>query len=490
VPGIRFFPVLILCFFPALVFGRGKTEEAEKPVQNSEWVLCVTNFDMSALPLNYRVVGEVITRSLMDTINTLDHRIRISKEYAYYEGYAWSQARLAAAKALAAKQDERDLLLYKGEPGWRYRRNLKTIDTAIVKLEEDLAKTEADTPLIAETPAFRFSDSNNSGTFPAPPAENGEYRFCQSQKADGFLTGKVIEYHGRMYITIRLYVIYTRSFVYEDNIIFSPDDAREAVSEIAGRLIAALAGSRPAMIAVKAEPENTLVLINKTFAGRGDIAAREHPPGKVSVSLSAEDHAPQTAEVELVPGEITEIEASLRPLDMAAVDIDTPGQSGALIYRGALYVGEAPLTLRLPVNQFDYVRVETSGGAAAQAVFRTPRYSYQTDALSLKTKIPLPAGQKRVDKARRRYYWSWGGTWIAGIAAWMVYGIYTTYNNTYQQAPLEIVGADRDFYNQVNTLYYVNIGTLVLVGAAVAHEAFQMGRYIYASSQDAAPIRR
>jgi hypothetical protein len=487
VPGL--FPVLVLCLLPVLVFGKGTSEEAEKPVQNSEWILCVTNFDMSALPANYHIVGEVITRSLVDTINTLDHRIRISKEYAYYEGYAWSQSRLTAAKALASKRDERDLLIYKGEPAWRYRRDLKTIDEAIVKLEEALAKTEAETPLIAETPAFRFSDSNNSGAFPPPPVAGGEYRFCQGQKADGFLTGKVIEYHGRMYITIRLYVIYTRSFIYEDNIIFSPDDAQDAVNEIAGRLIAALAGSGSAMIAVKAEPEDTLVLINKTFAGRGNIAPREHPPGKVTVSLSAENHAPQTVETELVPGEITEIEASLRPLDKVAVDIEVPGQSGVLVYQGALYVGEAPLTLRLPVNQFGYVRVENSVNETAQAVFRTPAYSHQTDTLSLKTKIPPPSGQKRVDKARRRYYWAWGGTWVAGIAAWISYGLFTTYNTTYKEAPIEIVGTDMSFYNQTNRLYYISGGAIILLGVAVAHEFFQMGRYIYASGQDAAPIR-
>jgi hypothetical protein len=476
----------MLCFLPVLVFGRGETEEAEVPIQNGEWVLCVTGFDMSALSPNYHIAGEVVTRNLVDTINTLDHRIRISKEYAYYEGYAWSLARVAAARALAAKQDERDLLLYRGEPGWRYRRNLKTIDEAMVNLEEALAKAEADVPLIAEEPVFRFSDGNNSGTFPPPPAEGGEYRFCQSQSSDGFLTGKVIEYHGRMYITIRLYTVYTRSFIYEDNIIFSPDDAQDAVNEIAGRLTAVLGGSMPAVITVRAEPEETLVLINQTFAGRGTIAGREHPPGKVTVSLSAENYAPQTVETELAPGEITEIEASLRPLDTAEVGIEIPGQSGVLVYRGAMYVGEAPLALRLPVNQFDYIQVEASGGDTAQAVFRTPGYPDQTDILLLKTKPPLPSGQKRVDQARRRYYWAWGGTWITGIVAWLAYGISDTYTKTYSASP----NPDMDFYNQAKTLSYVSIGAWALVGTAVAHEIFQMVRYLYTSNQDAAPIRR
>jgi hypothetical protein len=478
---------LLFCLFPSGIFARGGTEEPEKVPLNAEWVLCVTDFNISSLPPNRRVIGEVMTRKLVDTINTVDHRIRISREYAYYEGYAWSQARLTAAKALAAKRDERDLLLYRGEPGWKYRRSVKTIDGEIKKLEEDLAKTEAELPLIAREPVFQFTEGNNSGAFPAPPQTGGEYRFCQGQKADALLMGEVTEFHGRIYITLRLYAVYTRSFIYEDNIIFSSDDADDAVDEIAGRLIAALAGSSPAAIAVRAEPPDTMVLINKTFAGRGEVAAREHPPGKVAVALSAEGYAPETVETELSAGELTEIEVALRPRDMADVTITAPGKTGVSVYQGAMYAGEAPLTLRLPANQFEYVHLETLGQETAEAVFLTPRIFNESDTLSLKTKIPPPSGQKRVEKARRRYYWSWAGTWIAGAAAWMTYGLYTTYRDTFTNTPLT-QNQSVELYDQTMTLYYINIGTLALVGTAVAHEIFQMARYIYTSTQGAAPI--
>jgi hypothetical protein len=478
---------LLFCFLPAGIFARGKAEEAEQVPRNAEWILCVTDFNISALPPNRRVVGEVMTRKLVDTINVVDHRIRISREYAYYEGYAWSQARLTAAKALAAKRDERDLLLYRGEPGWKYRRSLKTIDADIKNLEEALAKTEAEIPLITREPVFKFTEGNNSGTFPAPPQAGGEARFCQSQNADGFLAGDLIEYHGRLYISVRLYAIYTRSFIYEDNIIFSADDADDAVDEIAGRLIAALAGSKPAAIAVRAEPPDTMVLINKTFAGRGEVAAREHPPGKVTVSLSAENYSPRTVETGLAAGELTEIEVVLRPLDMVAVTIAVPGKTGVSVYQGAMYAGEAPLTLRLPANRFEYVHLETAGEETAEAVFLAPQIFNENDTLSLKTKIPPPTGQKRVEKARRRYYWSWAGTWIAGAAAWMTYGLFTTYTNTYNSTP-GTQNLSMDLYDQTMTLYYINIGALALVGTAVAHEIFQMARYIYTSTQGAAPI--
>jgi hypothetical protein len=478
---------LLFCFLPAGIFARSRAEEPEKVPQNAEWILCVTDFDISSLPPNRRVVGEVMTRKLVDTINMVDHRIRISREYAYYEGYAWSQSRLTAAKALAAKRDERDILLYRGEPGWKYRRSLKTVEGEIKKLEEALAKTEAELPLVAREPVFKFTEGNNSGAFPAPPPAGGEYRFCQSQKADALLMGEMTEFHGRVYIALRLYAVYTRSLIYEDNIIFSADDADDAVDEIAGRLIAALAGSSPAAIAVRAEPSDAMVLINKTFAGRGEVAAREHPPGKVTVSLSAENYSPETVETELAAGELTEVEVTLRPLDMVDVTISAPGKTGVSVYQGAMYAGEGPLTLRLPVNKFEYVHLETAGEETAEAVFLTPQIFSEGDTLSLKTKIPPPAGQKRVEKARRRYYWSWAGTWIAGAAAWMTYGLFTTYNDTYNSTPVT-QNQSVEMYDQTMTLYYVNIGALALVGAAIAHEIFQMARYIYTSTQGATPI--
>ncbi|MDR2133686.1 MAG: hypothetical protein LBP27_01165 [Treponema sp.] len=467
------------------LFARGKQDEAEKTELNTEWILCVTGFDISALPPDKRIIGEVITRSLVDTLKTVNHRIRISPEYAYYEGYAWFNERAAAARALAAKQDERTLSLYRGDPDWKYRQNLKTVDAEIVKLREELEKKEKEMPLIAREPAFGVTAGNSEGNFPNAPKQGGEYSFCRSQKADAFLAGSISDYHGRYYVRLRLYVVYTRSFIYEDDIIFSSDDTQAAVDEIAGRLTAALAGSKPAAIAVRAEPAETLVLINRNFAGRGDVEAREHPPGKVNISLSADDYRPETVETELSPGELTELRMSLLPVELADVTISAvPGDAGASVYRGAIYVGEAPLTLRLPVNQLDYINMEAPGGKSAAAVFRTPRTAADSGAFSFRIKISPPSGQKRVDRARRWYYWAWGGTWISGIAAWISYGMFTTQSTALAQS------YSMDFFEDTERLWYISMGSLVLVGAAVAHEIIQMARYLYVATEDATPLVR
>lgn len=494
-PGCHLFLMLacVILTGPGL-FARGKAAEAEKPVLNNEWLLCVTNFDISALPENRQAVGSVITRTLVDTLRLVSYRIRISPEYAYYEGYAWSQTRASAAKSLSQKQDERSLLLYRGDANWKYRQDLKRVNGEINKLREELAKKEAEMPLINGEPSFAITQSNIEEVFPEPPREGRERRFCQEQRADAFLTGHIREYYNRYYVTLRLYTLYTGSFIYEDSIIFSPDDINGAVDEIAGRLTAVLAGSRPAAVAVHAEPPETLVLINQSFAGRGTVDAHEHPPGKVTVALSAEDRRPETIETELLPGELTSITASLLPQHYADVRITAPGAEQAQVYQGAMYVGEAPLTIRLPLNQLNYLSVETSGGQLGKAAFASPSETGGPYVLSMKPKTVFPASEQRVNKARRAYYWSWGGTWITGIAAWLVTGLVRSQVDSLNYAgvnPGPAPGSANDirqFINDTERMRDVSTGLMAAVGVAAAIEIFQMARYIYIATEDTTPM--
>lgn len=477
------FLAVCLTLQAASLFARGKTDDAsDQTLHNSEWTLCVTEFDSSALPPSRAALGAVITRNLVTHLKTVSYRLRVSPEYAFYEGYIWNRAITDAAKKIAAKQDERAQLLYRGEPEWKYRQNLKRTDGEIKKLREELAKIEAEKPLISREPAFTLTQGSRDGAFAAAPKEGGEYRFCKSQNADAFLSGSIREYHGRCYVVLRLYTLYTRSFVYEDSVIFSVEDTDAAIDEIAGTLTAVLAGNKPAAIAVRTEPENALVLINKNFAGRGTVEAKEHPPGKVVVAVSAEDHRPQSFETELVPGELSEISVALSPVLHGDVHINAPGKSAVSVYQGALYVGEAPLTLRLPLNRLDYLTVQTRGGETGSAVFTTPDIPGESFNVSLKTKIPFPAGTRRVNKARYWYYWAWGGTWITGITAWITYGIYSSQNSALPQS------SSLEFYSETERMYYISTGATILVGAAIAYEVFQMVRYLYTATEDTTRI--
>jgi len=466
----------------SLLYAKGKTDAEEKKTINDEWLLCVTQFDYSLIKPAQRIAGDVITRSLVDTLKTVSYRLRVSPEYAYYEDYAWRQAVNAAAKALSQKQDERSLLLFKGEPDWRYKSNIKKIDAEIEKLKLALEEKEAEKPLVNNEPSFNLVQANISGTFPEPPKPGGERRFCQNQKADAFLTGSIREFHGRYYITLKLYVLYANAYVYEDDIIFSMDDAGGAVDEIAGRLTAALAGNKPAVIAVNVNPKEAQVLINRNYAGKGTVEGREHPPGKVTVAIAAEGYSPELVETELVSGEVTEINTELTPLLFSNIKISAPGMTGVSIYNGAMYVGEAPYNLLMPIDTLGYFTAEAKGRNAAKIVFTSPDMPDETRNISLKLKTQPPPGQKRVNRARRQYYWAWGATWIAAMLAWGANGIYTSQNDVLSNS-----SSDK-FFADTQRWYQISNGTLILLGAAAAYNIFQLSRYLYISTEGATPI--
>jgi len=480
----KFYLLFVICYLLPVTFlsAAGKKDEEEVKPLNDEWILCVTAFDYSHLSKARRITGDVITRDLVNKLDLVSYRFRISPEYAYYESYAWQQAVSAAAKAISNKQNERAQLLFRGDRDWKYRKNLKKVDEELAKLEEAYAEKLAEKPLIHTEPVFKLSQSNLNGTYPEPPKKYGERRFCQSQKADGFITGEVREFHNRYYIRLQLFTLYTNSWVYEDDVIFSLEDIDGAVDEIAARLDAVLAGNKPSRLAITADPPESQILINQRYAGTGIVDARERPPGKVTVDIAAEGFMPETVETELAPGEHTDIAVTLAALDYANVNIIVRSNSRAIVYNGALYVGEAPYTLRLPINQLNYVYIETRDGRTAKAVFTSPGIPDKTSAVSLKTRIPPPAGKKRVNKARSWYYWAWGSAWITVIAYWISDGMFQTNNAALSQS------SDPDFYDSTKRLSYIRSGAMVCVGLALTHGFVQMARYLYTATDDVVPI--
>ena len=478
---------LLLSFFSLLsipsLYALGNKDADDAKYLNDEWILCITAFDQSLLSPARQLAGNVLNRDLLNKLNSVSYRLRISPEYAYYESYAWQQTVSAAAKALSNKHNERSQLIYRGDPDWRYRQNIKKMDEDIEKLAADLAEKEAQKPLIEKEPTFKLTQGNMGGTYPAPPQSGGERRFCQSQKADAFLTGTIREFHGRYYIQVKLFTLYTNSWVYEDEIIFSLEDSGAAVDEIAARLTAVLAGSKPSAVAVAVDPPEAQVLINQNYAGKGTVPARDHPPGTVTIAVAAEGFVPMTEEAELTAGELSDIVVTLSPLQYADVHIDTLNNASASVYHGALYVGEAPLTLRLPIDQLQYVTVERQR-EQGKAAFMTPDLPSDTLSLSLKTKILPPSGQRRVNKARQWYYWAWGSTWITGIAAWITYGMYTGQNAVMSQSN------DDAFRSSTKQLEYISIGTMIAAGAVIVYQTVHMVRYMYIATEGVTPIMK
>jgi hypothetical protein len=484
---------VVFCFFSGPLYGKGKAEEEEPVFHNEQWVLAVTRFDAASLGPSRQIIGEVISRSLVESLNSVDRRFRISREYAYYEDYAWVKARSAAAKALLTKRGERDLLLFRGDPEWKYRNNLKAMDGDLKKLEENLQKIEAEMPLVVTEPVLQFTEDNNKGIFPAPPPKGGEYRFCQNQKADAFLAGTVSEYYGRIYVNLRLYTLYTRSFDYEDSIIFSSDNTIQAVGELADRLVAAVSGAGPAAITVHAEPENAVILIKESFAGRGEAPPREHPPGETTVEVFADNYEPLSIPVELFAGELAELYINLRPLSRAALTVTAPGREGSSVYHGALYIGQTPLSIDIFSNQFDYIWAETPQGETGKAAFkRDIAYSGDAGILELKTAVPLPPDSKPVETARRRFYGTYGKFWIALPLMIIMSGLSTNYTNAHaynvqaSQNNAEYNGAV--LYDEAMNYHYISRAFWMVFGLTMTETVYRIYRYTQASGKGTASI--
>ena len=479
--------LFIFFSFSAHVFALGKpqADDGDAKKLDNEWTLCVTNFDTKSLPESKLSVAGVITKKVVERLNDISYRTRVSPEYAYYEGYALYKSRLSAAKSLSAKREERSLLVFNGDADWKYRQNLAKVDAEIEKLTAAFEETEKNIPLINNEPVFKLTEGNVKAVYPEPPKKGNEYKFCKDQKADAFLSGTVIDFHGRDSISIKLYVVYSENVVYEDSVIFSPDDLDNVLDEITSRLIMTLSGSRPSAIMVKAEPADALVLINRSFAGHGDTGIIEYPPGKYIITASADEHESINVETELAGGEIAEINIKLLKYEFANVEI--PGTAdGIVVYQGAMYIGEAPLTLRLPVNILEYVELDTSDKLKGTAVFNTPEEIGSTYSISVKTGKPPVKGD--VEKARTLYYWSWGGMWVTGLAAWISYHTFSSSDYAIRYNYSQTGDYNRQYANENLRMYYVSLGTNIALGAVSAFWVFNIVRYLYLANRGATPI--
>jgi len=476
---------LLFLLFPLIqaVFAKGNVEEETK-VQKNEWILCISQFDSSDLPENKSSVSNIVMRKLAERLGDINYRTRVSPEYAYYEKTEWARERLNASKALADKQNERSLLLYRGEAGWRYRRNMEKMDAEIEKLRIALKEVEENIPIIDREPVFALTADSLNLKFPAAPKTAGEYKFCVDQKADAVLTGSIIDFHERFIVTMKLYTIYTQSFAWEDSIIFSPDDIDDAMEEITRRLVIVLSGNKPSALAVRTEPEDTLVLINRSFTGRGEVSTLEYPPGTVTITASAPDHESLTFDARLFPGYLALIGINLKPIEYGNVDIT--GDIIGNVYQGALYVGESPLSLRLPLDKMEYIELESPEKAKGTLVFQTPEYTDFNQSMFLNTSVPAAKG--RVDKTRQMYYWAWGSTWITGIAAWLTYQYFVSSNSAITYKYNTTGSYDQRFSNNNQRMYRISSGAIIAVGASFIFDIFFMSRYIYTANKSSMPV--
>jgi hypothetical protein len=454
----------------ALVFPAAK-QEAPAP-KNPEWTLVITAADVSAVAVSRQSIGDLINRSLVNALNTVNKRIRETGEYAYYEDYARSKARSDAAKKLETKRADRDNLAYQGYPEWKYQKSLRAIDAEIEKLEADLAHTIEETPLIEARPVFKLSAANAQGTFPAAPKTGGEYQFCVKQNADGFLRLVVSDFQGRTHLWIRLYTR-AKAWEYEESIIFSVEDTQSALNEAAARFVGVISGAPPGALAIRTEPTDALILVDGTFASIGELNATEYPPGEIVIESYADNHTMFSSTLEIKSEELADLFINLSPLALESLTLDTP-EADAALYRGALYVGQTPFTLDMPFNQMEYFYIKNDEGEAKAVVS-----SAATDPVNMELQ-PFPdPEEKRVAQARRAFYNAFGRFWIALPIAVVFGAMAAAETSAYNHLSVH----NQELYDNAIRDYYISIGLWVVFGLTAAESIYRIFRYTHTAGE-------
>jgi hypothetical protein len=471
------FFLLLFCSASSL-HAKAAAETAPAPL-NPAWGFAVTAFDMSALPSDRQIIGELVQREFVLLLNSIKKRRRGAEEYAYYETVAWEKSKAAAAKAIADKWNQRDQLLFTGDPAWKYKKSLKTIHSDIEKLRDAFEKAAAEAPLITREPAFALIEANMKGTYPKPPEAGKEFAFCVQQQIEGFLTGVITPFQGRMHLALKVYTLYSNSYSYEDSVLFSSDQMSDAVKELAGDITAALSGIAPATLAVHADTPDASLFINETLAGTGEISGFEHSPGEATVTASAYNRESASISLELSEGEQADVSFTLPlitfvPLSFTALTPQAKStwfaptvfsEQAAAVYQGALYVGQTPLTLDAGSGALAYYRIESDQIGLDGTVKKTAGtvvVDSRTDMAVVKTRVLPEPEKKPVERAMNRMYLSYGLFWLTLPIA-MVSGMDALWGGGGGMLGAAIRGRSSQ---DANAWLPVSIGATIAAGAA------------------------
>jgi hypothetical protein len=476
---------LLYCLFAAVpLYSRARVQE-ERPLVNTEYLLCITAFDVSELPQSQQAMGPILQNRFVKRLGGVNHRARTEQELTLYEQIAWDLLRKDAAQKLTAKRAERDDLLYRGFPDWKYKKELKRVDGEIKGLESDLEKAGRIRPRVEGFPVFKLME-----TFPASPETGGEEVFLETKKADAFIQAKLSVYYQRIHVMIKLYTRFG-SYLYEDETFFSPEDLGEAANELAVRLEAAVSGTERSFFTIRAEPENAQVLVNGNLAEKdGELVLN---PGPVFVSAAAEGYETLTGKLELAPGEHASSEIVLDPLVMEQLTFSLPGRS-ARVYIGALYAGtlspSGDLELSIPNGLYRYLNVETDEGHTGQVVVMGDERPGREDRIvTVNPRLPPPSSEKPVEKRRRQFYGAWGRLWVTIPLAFLINGIKESYLFGYRASAASLgPPGSMELYDKASLFNNISIGTWIAVGVFGIESLIRLIVYVNAANREAVPL--
>jgi hypothetical protein len=500
---------LFLCaalFFTARhVNARGKTEAAGEEAKNTEYTLLITAFDTSSVSAAQEAFGPILQQQLAFQLNRIHHRTRSGAELLRYGDLGWTAAMNEAAVKLAEKRAERDALVYQGLPKWKYKKETRRLDREIIALELEFAKTEVKKPLIEGEPVFLLSDPSMT-VFPLPPKRGEEESFLKTNNADSFIAGTLQFLYGRIYVELRLY---TRggAFTYEDSTIFSPDAMNEAADEINRRLLIAVSGEQPAHITITTDPEDAQILVNGALMESGQRLTIT--PGPVEIIVSANEHLRRIENTTIKSAEEADYFFILTPFLVEELDIMPAGEKNLSVYMGAFYEGslsanniesmndisgetetlgelesemQTALRLRIPVNEYRYIRIETEDGLTGEAIVKGTVDTAEIRVLDLDLKKLSSKDEQTVEKARRKFYGAFGRFWVTLPVAFFLNGYTQTYALGYN------LSGNQNLYRNTNNYYYWSIGAWIAAGTFFVESMIRLVIYVHTANKETIPL--
>ncbi|GMO55339.1 MAG: hypothetical protein Ta2G_14440 [Termitinemataceae bacterium] len=475
----KVFYVFILLITPCIVFAKGKAQD-DGVYLNDTWILCVTDFDVSSLPMTQQVVGHLVAQHIVMNMLPMEEKLRTTAEYNYYLAKADLDAQKAAAAKIAEKQMERDKQVFLGLSDIQYKAAIKRIDSELEVLHQTYKQTVLVPPKIALSPTFSMNEDTTNNLFPSPPEVGSEASFCSTQKVDGFVKGKITEYYGRFYVQVALWTLYSRKYVYSDSVIFSVNDLNVAVKELTDRLENEIAGMQSAGIRIHAVPENAVIVVGEFFGGRGDVEFSNFTPGDVEISVYADKYITTTATINLKEDELADVTVELVPEETSNFSIEAEGlppEEKALVYDGALYIGEAPIALSGPTDKFKQFNLITDTNKTAQTVFKI------ADG-NIKLKLKPEPAEGRTEKARKAFYGAYGRFWIS-----LPFFILT---NSLAESLLNDakIHNSQEIFDKYLTMHWVRVGTGVVAAGFLAETLVRIFIYVYQANKPTNPIAK
>jgi len=466
----------------AVALGRAEEEKVQAVVKSSKkWVFFVAAFDTADLPPSQRLIGELSAGRLKRAIEAVEVRKRSREEIETYADYADAEAREAAGKDLGEKRTTRAGLLYDGNADWKYGKELKKADAAVLSAEEKLREVEALRSRVEGEGAVTLSEKNAQGALPPPPKAAEVTLFCRENGLDALLTGSVEPYYGRMRLRMQLYSRFLRTGMYEDEVIFSSEDRETAFAELEGRLSAFIGGAVPAALSISTEPQEADIVVDGKLIGHGYVGPMEKRPAPTKIEASAPLYESAELTVELASDEHSKVSIALKPLEMEELEIEAVGTAEAkdvAVRLGALYAGNVPLVLSLPSGEMSYITVETGDGLGASAVVA------EGGRLVLELKpLPGPAA-KPVEKARRGFYGAFGRFSIALPIAFFMSGLALVYENA------AIWSGDADMQEKGESTRSIANAAVTVAVCFFAEAAVRFGFYIHAANERATSLVR